>query len=148
MKYTKANLGRIFVLRLENGDIIPDVIEKFAEEQQIKSAIVHFIGGADQDSKVVVGADDHEDSSPQPIITDLAGISESVGVGTLFVNEKDKPVLHLHSAFGRKRETITGCTRKGVNIWNIGEVVIQELIDLQARRKIDPETGFELLEIE
>ncbi|EGW37165.1 hypothetical protein [Desulfosporosinus sp. OT] len=30
MKYSEANLGRIFILRLEHGDRIPDTIENFA----------------------------------------------------------------------------------------------------------------------
>ena len=55
---------------------------------------------------------------------------------------------YLHSAFGRNRETVTGCTREGVKVWHIGEVVIFELLNTTAKRKIDSETGFELLEIE
>ena len=30
MKYSEAKLGRIFILRLEHGDKIPDIIEEFA----------------------------------------------------------------------------------------------------------------------
>ncbi|RJX22504.1 MAG: DUF296 domain-containing protein, partial [Ammonifex sp.] len=41
----------------------------------------------------------------------------------------------------------TGCTREGVTIWHIGEVIILELINSSAQRKIDPTTGFELLEV-
>lgn len=148
MKYSEAKLGRIFILRLEHGDKIPDIIEEFAADHQIKSAIVHFLGGADTNSKVVVGPEDGTAPKPRPMVTELLGISEAVGMGTLFINEEGIPRLHLHSAFGRSRETVTGCTREGVMVWHIGEVVIFELLNTTAKRKIDPETGFELLEME
>ncbi len=147
MKYTEANLGRIFIIRLEHGDRIPDVIENFAAKHQISSATVLFLGGAEKDSKVVVGP--RENNGPQiiPTVIGLSGVSEAVGAGTIFINQEGVPKLHLHSAFGRNRETIIGCTREGVNIWHIGEVIIMELLNNSAQRKIDPKTGFELLEV-
>ncbi len=148
MKYTEANLGRIFILRLEHGDMLPDVIEEFAKNHQIKSAIVHFLGGADTKSKIVVGPEDGIAAEPRPMVTELLGTSEAIGTGTIFLDESDTPKLHLHAAFGRNRETVTGCTREGVKIWHIGEVVISELLHTKAKRKIDLKTGFELLEIE
>lgn len=148
MKYSEAKPGRTFILRLEHGDRIPDVIEEFAVKHSIKSALVHFLGGADSGSKVVVGPEDGQAAKPRPMITALTGTSEAVGWGTLFGDETGKPKLHLHAAFGRDRETLTGCTREGVLIWQIGEVVIQELTGTPARRAINPGTGFELLEVE
>ncbi|WP_088185754.1 PPC domain-containing DNA-binding protein [Desulfosporosinus sp. FKA] len=147
MKYSEANLGRIFILRLEHGDRIPDIIEAFARTHQVGSAIVHFLGGADIKSKVVVGPEDGTAAKPIPMVTELLGTSEAVGIGTIFTNEENIPKLHLHSAFGRNRDSVTGCTREGVAIWHIGEVIIFELANSTARRKIDPETGFELLEL-
>ena len=147
MKYTQANLGRIFILRLEHGDKIPDVIEEFAKTNRIDSAILHFLGGIDKNSKVVVGPEDVATKKPRKLVTELLGISEAVGIGTLFINEERIPKLHLHAAFGRNRDTITGCTRDGITTWLIGEVVIFELINTSAQRRIDTETGFELLEL-
>lgn len=148
MKYSEANLGRIFILRLEHGDRIPDIIETFAINKQISSALVHFLGGADASSKVVVGPEDGKAPKPLPMVTELLGTSESIGMGTLFLDEKGIPKLHLHAAFGRNRETVTGCTREGIDIWHIGEVVIFELLNTTAVRRIDPQTGFELLELD
>jgi uncharacterized protein len=147
MKYTEANLGRIFIIRLEHGDRIPAVIENFAGEHQIRSATVFFLGGAAKESKVVVGPRDNTENQIVPMVTDLLGVSEAVGVGTIFTNQEQVPKLHLHTAFGRNRETITGCTREGVTIWHIGEVIIMEMLNNSAQRRVDPETGFELLEV-
>lgn len=148
MEYTEASIGRIFILRLENGDQIPETIEKFAETKEISSATVLFIGGADKEGEVAVGPKDGSAEQPIPDTQKLSGVSEAIGAGTIFTNEDELPKLHLHSAFGRKDKTITGCTKAGgIDIWNIGEVIILELKNHSARRKIDPETGFELLEL-
>jgi len=96
---------------------------------------------------VVVGPEDGTAAKPRKMVTELLGTSEAVGIGTLFLNEEQIPKLHMHSAFGRNRDTVTGCTREGVTIWHIGEVVIFELLNSPARRKLDPVTGFELLDL-
>ncbi len=147
MKYTQASLGRIFILRLEHGDKIPDIIEDFSREQEIESALVFFLGGADKGSKVIVGPQEGEAPRPVPMLKELTGVSESLAVGTLFVNEEEEPKLHMHSAFGREGNTITGCTREGVDVWQIGEVVVLEIKDTSACRRVKGKTGFELLEI-
>lgn len=147
MKYTRAGLGRIFILRLEHGDRIPDVIEEFAREHQIKSAAVTFLGAAEPGSNVVVGPKEGVARKPEPMVVQLPGVAEGEGFGTIFTNENGQPKLHLHSAFGREQGTITGCTREGVTIWQIGEVIIWELLGGTAGRKIDSQTGFELLDI-
>jgi predicted DNA-binding protein with PD1-like motif len=148
LKYLEATLGRIFILRLEQGEKIPAIIQDFAEKHQINSALVHFLGGADKGSKVVVGPEDGQVLKPRKMMTELQGTSETLGVGTLFRNEQGKPVLHMHAAFGREGKTVAGCVREGVDIWQIGEVVMIELNTSEGSRKIDPTTDFELLEIE
>ncbi len=55
MKYSQAKIGRIYVIRLEDGDIIHEEIEKFAREKSIKAAALIIIGGADEGSKLIVG---------------------------------------------------------------------------------------------
>lgn len=146
MKYSEAKIGRIFVIRLEDGEILHEQIEKFAKEKKIKSAGVIFIGGADKGSKLVVGPEDGRSSPIIPMENILSDVHEAAGVGTIFPNEKGEPVLHMHSAFGRGDDTRAGCVRRGVKIWHVGEVVIFELTGISAIRKLDSNTGFELLE--
>ncbi len=147
MKYSVGSPGRMFVMRLEQGDAIPSTIEDFARKQKVKSAVIFFLGGAEKDSKIVVGPAEGTEDKPVPMITSLPGISEAVGVGTLFVNQDGLPKLHLHSAFGRDKSTITGCTREGVEVWHVGEVIILEILNTTASRKINSQSGFELLDI-
>ena len=147
MDYTEAKQGRIFILRLYQGERIHEVIEKFAFEKQVSSALCFFIGGAKDKSKVVVGPKDGAVLPPEPMVTLLKGVHEGCGVGTIFKNEAGKPTLHMHASFGRNDNGVTGCVRLGVDVWQIGEVVILELVDAFARRAKDKKTGFELLDV-
>lgn len=147
MKYTEARPGRIFILRLEQGDRLPEVVESFARERGIGSALVFFLGGAQGGSKVITGPGDGNATRPVPMLTELRGVSEAVGVGTLFTDQQGGPRLHLHASFGRNRDTVVGCTREGVKIWQIGEVILLELTGSSAVRRVNPENGFEMLEV-
>jgi uncharacterized protein len=146
LEFTEAQLGRIFILRLHQNETLHQVIEKFASEKHISSALCFFLGGAEDKSKVVVGPKDGNTMPPQPMITLLSGVHEGCGVGTIFTNEAGLPKLHMHASFGRNDNTITGCVRVGVTVWQIGEVVILELAGGSAKRAKNKATGFEFLE--
>jgi len=146
MDYTETELGRIFILRLHQNERLHEVIEKFATQKQIRGALCFFLGGAEDKSKVVVGPQDGTVLPPQPMITLLRGVHEGVGVGTLFTDEAGAPKLHMHASFGRNDHAVTGCVRAGVDVWQIGEVVILELSGGSAKRMKNKSTGFELLE--
>jgi predicted DNA-binding protein with PD1-like motif len=148
MQFTEAKLGRIFVLRLHDGDHLPDVLESFAAENHVTTALCFFLGGAKENSRVVVGPKDGYALPPEPMVTLLNGVHEACGVGTIFADEEGKPKLHMHTSFGRNEKTVTGCVRMGVDVWRIGEVVMLELLGTVARRALDKDTGFEFLEIQ
>jgi len=147
MDFTETKLGRIFILRLHQDDCLHEVIEKFASQKQVSSALCFFLGGAEDKSKIVVGPKDGNTLPPEPMVTLLKGVHEACGVGTIFVDEKGKPKLHMHASFGRNDNAVTGCVRMGVDIWQIGEVVILELANSSAKRGKDKDTGFEFLEV-
>jgi uncharacterized protein len=146
MDYTQVNLGRIFVLRLHQNECLHEVIEEFATQKQINSALCFFLGGAQDKSKVVVGPKDGDVMPPEPMITLLKGVHEGCGVGSIFVDGTGVPKLHMHASFGRNENTVTGCVRMGVNVWQIGEVIILELTGGSAKRLKNKKTGFEFLE--
>ncbi len=145
MKYSQARQGRIFIIRLEDGDIIHKEIEKFAREKSIKAAGLIILGGVDRDSKLVVGPEHGRRKPIIPMEQILDNVNEITGVGTIFPDAKGKPALHAHIACGRKSSTVTGCVRKGVKAWHVLEVILFELVDTTAVRALDSVTGFELL---
>jgi predicted DNA-binding protein with PD1-like motif len=48
-------MGRIFILRLQEGERIPEVIETFAEQHDLTTGLCFFLGGAKETSRIVVG---------------------------------------------------------------------------------------------
>ena len=147
MHFTEGKLGRIFILRMQDGDNLPDFLEIFAAEKEITSAICFFLGGAKESGKVVVGPENSNEAPLNPLIRVLNGIHEVCGIGTIFEDEKKKPKLHMHASFGRDNNSITGCIRMGITIWEIGEVILLEISNASAIRVMDQKKGFEFLEI-
>ena len=114
-------------------------------EQNIAAATLIIVGGAKKGSKLVVGPENGDSLPPSPMLHELDEAHEIVGTGTLFPDEDGTPVLHMHTACGRKASTVTGCVREGVITWQILEVVLFELVDTTAVRALDPNLGFKLL---
>jgi predicted DNA-binding protein with PD1-like motif len=148
MKFSEARLARIFVLRLEDGEDLHGTLEQFAEEMRIDAGAVLALGGAADGSRLVVGPEDTKASPINPMKRMLNGVNEISGVGTLVRDEKGKAILHMHVAAGRGDSTAAGCTRAGVNIWQVAEVVVFELVGSGALRKFEEDTGFVLLDFE
>ncbi len=146
MKYSETKRGRTFVIRLEDGDVVHEAIERFAREQKIEAAALVIVGGADAESKLVVGPEEGRSKPVVPMEHVLDNVYEVAGTGTLFPDEDGNPVLHMHMACGRKDSTVTGCVRRGVKVWHVMEAVLFELIDSTAVRVHDDATGFQLLE--
>jgi predicted DNA-binding protein with PD1-like motif len=146
MKYTQATQGRIFIIRLEDGDIVHDAIEQLARTESIKAAAMIILGGADEASTLVVGPKEGRSSTVTPMLHALSGVHEIAGVGTLFPDDEGVPLLHMHMACGRNADTITGCIREGVRVWHVMEVILFELLDTSAIRAFEVETGFKLLQ--
>jgi predicted DNA-binding protein with PD1-like motif len=146
MKYSQAKPGRIFVIRLEDGDVVHEVIECFAREQAIMSAALVILGGADKGSRLVVGPEDGRATPVIPMGLMLENVHEVSGVGTLFPDDEGHPVLHMHMACGRNGDTVTGCVRSGVKVWHVMEAILFELVDSTGIRRPDAATGFKLLQ--
>lgn len=146
MKVSEGRLGRVIVLRLEDGEVLHECVERAAIERNVERATVIAIGGADKGSRLVVGPRNGRAEKVVPMQSELAGESEIAAVGTIFPDEDGRPSLHMHGSCGRRGRSVTGCVRAGVKTWLIQEVVIIEMLDLRSKRVTDPRTGFKLLE--
>ena len=105
MKYSEARQGRVFVVRLEDGEILHQNLEDFAREHAIKAAALVVLGGADKGSRLVVGPEQGRSTPVIPMERALGDVGEVAGVGTIFPDARGLPVLHMHIACGRNRET-------------------------------------------
>jgi predicted DNA-binding protein with PD1-like motif len=145
MRAAEGKLGRVFVIRLDDGDKIPDCIEKFAIEKNISHGHLIRLGGI-SGGQVVVGPRISDQMPSDPMLLPVDEAHEVVGIGVLAPGEDGKPVLHLHAALGRSGQTLTGCLRPGVKTWLVGEVILYEISGVNATRVMHKKSGFALLE--
>ncbi|UZP68039.1 DNA-binding protein [Desulfovibrio mangrovi] len=144
MKAAQGSMGRVFVLRLEDGDRLPDCIEQFAAENAIQGGLVSLVGGIGSGT-LVVGPEDGDAEIITPVTRVFKAAHEAAALGTLFADSKGNPKLHMHTTLGRGDDTLTGCIRQGIDVWKIAEVVIMEIVDSGMVRKLDPAFNLELL---
>ena len=145
MKACEGRIGRVFVIRLEDGDVVPHCIERFAEQNGVSVGHVILVGGIGS-GDVVVGPRRSEEMPPEPMLLPIDGAHEVAGVGVLAPNEDGKPVLHIHAALGRAGQTMGGCLRHGVTTWLVGEVILYEILGVDVARIKDEQSGFVFLE--
>ena len=142
MEYAVGKTGRVFAVRLFEGEGLYECIEGLAEKEDIKSAAVLITGGF-RKANVVVGP---KQEKPKIVgnFKEFAGPGEVLGVGTIYC-DAEGPKMHLHSAIGKGDETIVGCPRGGAKIFLVLEVTIIEIEGIRAGRKPDKQTGLNLL---
>ncbi|HTY44787.1 MAG TPA: DUF296 domain-containing protein [Patescibacteria group bacterium] len=144
MKYASGTLGRVFVLKFDNGDAVLETLADFAKKQRLKAATIIFLGALKK-GKLVTGPKKPV-VPPEPSQVDFDGGWETMGIGTIFTNALG-PQIHIHSAMGKKRKTLTGCLRKGSGVFLVIEAVVFELKGVKATKDLDPATGLNLLKI-
>ena len=147
MKACEGQVGRVFVMRLEDGDAIPECIERFAKDNGVSVGQVILVGGIG-DGKVVVGPQSSDEMPPQPMLLPVDGAHEVLAAGVLAPDENGKPILHIHGALGRSGQTMTGCLRPGVTTWLVVEAILYEILGTKTTRIWDEESNFALLEPE
>jgi predicted DNA-binding protein with PD1-like motif len=148
MLYRIAETGRTFVIRLEDGEVLHEEIERFARDKGITAAALTVLGGADRGSVLICGPKEGRPSDGavvEPMETTLEEAHEITGTGTLFPDSEGHPSLHMHISAGRGEKSVTGCVRRGVRVWNVMEIILTEILCPESRRSLDEKTGFELL---
>ena len=145
MKASEGKIGRVFILRLEDGDMVPECIERFAGEKGIRVAQVILTGGI-AGGNIVTGPRKTEEMPPDPVLQSVNEAHEVAGVGIIAPDKDGKPMLHIHGTLGRGDKALTGCLRPGVKTWLVGEAVITEITGTTAKRLMD-KSGFELMEV-
>lgn len=143
MEAHTARLGRLFVLRFHHGEELIQTILDFAREQEIRAAWIQLLGALRQ-GQLVVGPQEPQ-IPPVPVWQNFSGGWEIVALGNLFW-EEDSPKLHLHGTLGRGTATLAGCLRLDNEVYLVVEALILELLDLPARRRLDPASGLAMLE--
>ena len=145
MKATEGRMGRVFVIRLEDGDVVPACLEEFAAKNGINVGFVTIIGGM-AEGNIVTGPRKSDEMPPDPMTIPVKGAHEVVGTGVIALDDAGQPKLHLHAVLGRSDKVIGGCLRPGVKTWLVGEVIMCEILGVTSKRVFDEKSRFALLE--
>jgi predicted DNA-binding protein with PD1-like motif len=144
MKYREASLDRIFVIRLEQGEKLPDCLEAFCQKKNVIRGFCLFLGGVEE-GNIVAGPVKQDEIPLRPIIKKIKQTNEILALGTIFPNAEGIPKLHAHASLGRKGKIITGCIRLGIYTWRVMEIILLELKGECGKRLMENDIGLELL---
>lgn len=144
MKYTKGTVGRVFLLKFEDDDILIDTLSSFAQKERLKAATIIFIGALKKGDLVIGPKKPVIPPSPNKVV--FKDGWEVMGIGTIFTNSKG-PQIHIHASMGKKDKVLTGCVRGKSKVFLVIEAVVLELKGICASKDIDPRTGLNLLKI-
>lgn len=143
MEYRTGRPGRIIVARFSDGEDVLAGLAEIACREQIKAASFSLVGGM-KGGRYVVGPEGDE-MPPRQVWRELSENHEALGFGTIFWLD-DQPKVHFHGAYGRGDSVKAGCMREGSETFLVLEVVVTELLGVDAVREFDPASGFALLQ--
>jgi hypothetical protein len=141
MQYTEGQLGRVFVVRIDDGEDMLTSLHQFINDKSIQAGSILFLGAL-MNGRMVTGPEEPV-IPPIPHFVLFEGGWEVFGVGTIYPGEGG-PHIHYHASVGRSGHALTGCLREKAITYLIIEAVILEFTGLSARREFDKKTQVHL----
>ena len=141
MQYAEGQVGRVFVVRIDDGEDFLDSMRRFITDKGIQSGSVTFLGAL-MNGRMVTGPEEPV-IPPVPHFVMFEGGWEVFGVGTIYPGEGG-PHMHYHASVGRAGHALTGCLREKATTYLIVEAVIIEFTGLAGRREFDERTQMNL----
>jgi len=141
MHCAEGRPGRIFVVRIDHGEDLLEVLTQFIREKEIHCGTVQVLGAL-RNGHLVTGPEQMA-LPPTPHWEEIDGGWEILGLGSISWGE-DGPHIHLHSAAGRGAHSLAGCLRDQAKVYIVVEAVIIEIAGIHAVRSPDLATGLQL----
>ena len=141
MQYTEGQLGRVFVVRIDDGEDMLVSLRQFIIDKEILAGSITFLGAL-MNGRMVTGPEEPV-IPPVPHFVMFEGGWEVFGIGTIYPGEGG-PHIHYHASVGRSGHALTGCLREKATTYLIIEAVIMEFTGLKARREFDQKTQLHL----
>jgi predicted DNA-binding protein with PD1-like motif len=141
MQYSEGQVGRVFSVRIDDGEDFLREIERFVAAMNIQSGMIHFLGAV-RSAKIVTGPKEPV-IPPSPRGEEIFGGWELLGFATIYPGE-DGPSIHLHTAAGKGIRSLAGCLREKAEVYLVVEAIVTEFVGLTAKRLPDEKTGVNL----
>ena len=132
MDYRTGTIGRIVVIRFDDGDDLLHELTEVVRREGIMAGWFTLLGGL-RHAEVVTGPKEPT-VPPEPVWATVDGAREVVGVGSVYRDESGEPKIHLHTSLGHHGATMTACVRMGTRTYLILEAYLTEITDIQATR--------------
>ena len=139
MEYRSGSVGRIFVVRFDEGDDFLGGMKEMIAKENIRSGWFHVLGGI-READVVTGPKEVV-MPPEPVWKEVREAKEVLGAGSIFWDEKE-PKIHLHTALGHHGDTLTACMRENTKVYLVLEVCIIEISGIDVSRPWYEKGGF------
>ncbi|MBN2734529.1 MAG: DNA-binding protein [Methanomicrobiaceae archaeon] len=141
MEYAEGRPGRVFVMRVDDGEELLGTITEFLKEKEVTSGAVFFLGAL-KEGNLVVGPKEPV-IPPVPCSIIVEGGWEMIGIGTVYPGG-DGPSIHIHTSMGRKDKSVTGCLREFAEVYLVAEVIILEFTGISVARVLNTDMGIHL----
>lgn len=145
MQYSEGNIGRVFVLRIDDGEDLIESLKKFVRAKGVESCMALFIGAL-KEGRAVTGPQ-MPTIPPVPHWEEYKDGWEVFGMATIYPSAEG-PRLHIHSTIGKGREALLGCIREKAGVYLVVEAVLLEFMGLNVRREWDKRTELYLPSLE
>ncbi|WP_321505832.1 PPC domain-containing DNA-binding protein [uncultured Methanoregula sp.] len=142
MQYTEGQIGRVFIVRIDDGEDMLESLHRFVQDKGIQTGSILFLGAL-MNGRMVTGPEEPV-IPPVPHFVLFEGGWEVFGVGTIYRGEGGIPHIHYHASVGRSGHALTGCLREEAVTYLIVEAVITEFTGVSARREFDQKTQLSL----
>jgi len=140
MQYSEGWLGRVFVIRLEDGEDLIESIQRFVAKKGVAAGMIHFLGAL-KEGRLITGPQEPTIPPGPPFVEKLEGAWETFGVATIYPRDGGEPTVHIHASAGHSDRALTGCLREKATTYLVVEAVVFEFLGLEVRRCIDERSG-------
>ncbi len=141
MQYSEGQVGRVFTVRIDDGEDFIREIERFVAAMNIQSGMIHFLGAA-RNATLVTGPKEMV-VPPTPRREEIFGGWELLGFATIHPGVEG-PSLHIHTVAGKGIRSVAGCLREKAEVYLVVEAIVTEFVGISARRLPDEATGVNL----
>jgi predicted DNA-binding protein with PD1-like motif len=145
MQYSEGSIGRVFIIRMDDGEDVIESIQKLIEEKEIESGFMLFLGALLK-GRAVTGPEEPV-IPPLPHFVSFDGGWEVFGMATIYQSGAG-PQIHIHSSIGRGREALVGCIRGRASVYLTVEAILIEIKCPGSRKELDERMGLQLLKLD
>lgn len=139
MEYRAATTGRVFIVRFDHGEDFLAGLRDLVRMENVRCAWYQAFGGL-AEADVVIGPREPT-MPPDPVWRQIRHTMEVAATGSIFW-DGDRPLIHTHAAMGHHGDTVTGCVRENTKVYLLLEVIVHEILGVEASRPWFEAGGF------